>query len=314
VEIIREILASHESGISRGGLLAWARLRGDPDMTDAQLEEALAGLGDEVVDVQGFLYLRRFAPESALATEASARPLPPPAGAPANPPTWPSATSTPETGAVPGWAPPDGDAAAPGWASPDAGAATSPPPPAEGWPTPDGGWPATPPSSSTRTMVVAALGVVAFLVVAGIGAALLRGADSGSPDATPALPTPSSGAVVGATALALGDCLILPSEDEFDDVRALPCTDPHDGEVIFTAAHPGSVYPSDEEFNTYVEDQCVPAFEAYSGSAYDDQDVLDIGWFTPTEAGWDDGTRTVTCYLTPLDGSRTSQSYRGANP
>ncbi len=206
METIREILASHESGISRGGLLAWARLRGDPEMTDAQLEAALAELGDEVVDVQGFLYLRRYAPASALGTAAAAMPVSPPVA----PPAWPATPSTPDAESVPGWVPPD------------AGAAAVPPqPPAEGWPVPDGGWPAAPPSSSRRTMVVAALGVVAFLVVAGVGAALLRGTDTGSPDATPALPTPSSGAVVGATTLAFGDCLILPSEDEFDDVRRL---------------------------------------------------------------------------------------------
>ena len=76
METIREILASHESGISRGGLLAWARLRGDPKMTDAQLDAALTELGDQVIDVQGFLYLREFAPASALkeaAAEASHR-------------------------------------------------------------------------------------------------------------------------------------------------------------------------------------------------------------------------------------------------
>ena len=34
MELVREILAAHESGISRDGLLAWARLRGDPTVTD----------------------------------------------------------------------------------------------------------------------------------------------------------------------------------------------------------------------------------------------------------------------------------------
>jgi uncharacterized membrane protein len=296
VETIREILASHESGISRPGLLAWARLRGDPTMTDAQLETALAELGDEVLDVSGFLYLRRFAPASALTTQAAGTPTVPPAASPA----LPSAQTTPGAGA------------AAGWVAPDAGAA--PPQPAGAWPVPDGGWPAPAPQSHTRTMVLAGLGVVAFLVVAGIGSALLRASDTDSPATTPALPTPSSGAVVGATELAVGDCLILPSEDEFSDVRALPCADPHDGEVIYTAAHPGTAYPSNDEFSAYADQNCTPAFKTYTGSAYDDQDVLDIGWFTPTSGGWDDGNRTVTCYLTPLAGGRTSQSYRGTKP
>jgi len=60
VETVRDILAAHRSGISKPGLMAWARLRIDPEMTDAQLDEELAGLGSEVVDVQGFLYLRSY--------------------------------------------------------------------------------------------------------------------------------------------------------------------------------------------------------------------------------------------------------------
>jgi hypothetical protein len=60
VETVRDILAAHRSGISKPGLMAWARLRVDPEMTDAQLDDELARLGDEVVDVQGFLYLRSY--------------------------------------------------------------------------------------------------------------------------------------------------------------------------------------------------------------------------------------------------------------
>jgi hypothetical protein len=60
VETVRDILAAHRSGISKPGLMAWVRLRVDPAMTDAQLDEELARLGDEVVDVEGFLYLRSY--------------------------------------------------------------------------------------------------------------------------------------------------------------------------------------------------------------------------------------------------------------
>jgi hypothetical protein len=314
VDTIREILASHESGISRDGLMAWARLRGDPRMTDAQLDAALAELGDQVVDVQGFLYLRQNAPPSALRdddTPGFAATMPPPVA----PPAWPTAPATPRPGAVPGWIPPDADAAPSGWTVDDGSATPPTPPGAEGWTALDGGWPAAPPSSSKRTMVVATVGVAVFLVVAGIGVLLLRDADSGGgADATPALPTPASGVVVDATTLAVGDCLILPSEDTFDEVRRLACSDPHDGEVFFVETYPADAYPSDDEFRAYAEAQCLPAFAEFTGSTYDDQGILEIGWFTPTAGSWENGDRDVACYLTPGDGSQTSQSYRGANP
>ncbi len=60
METVRGILEAHRLGISKPGLLAWARLRIDTAMTDAQLDEELARLGDEVVDVDGFLYLRAY--------------------------------------------------------------------------------------------------------------------------------------------------------------------------------------------------------------------------------------------------------------
>jgi hypothetical protein len=302
VETIREILASHESGISRGGLLAWARLRGDPKMTDAQLDAALTELGDQVIDVQGFLYLREFAPASAL-KEAAAEASSPPTS------SWqPAAPTSSWQPVAPAYedAPPAGD---------------SPAPPDGGWTAPDEGWTAPPSSGSRRTMVVAAAFVGVFLLVSGVAAFLLRDAGSvddpfapAGPGDAPAQPTPTSGTVVGAFTIELGDCLILPSEDEFDEVRRLSCTEPHDGEVFFVDDYPGADYPSGDELDSYVDAQCRPAFEAFTGSDFDDQEVLDLGWFAPTEGSWEDGDHEVLCYLTPVDGGMTSQSYRDANP
>jgi hypothetical protein len=319
VETIREILASHESGISRDGLLAWARLRGDPNMTDAQLEAALTELGDQVVDDQGFLYLRQNAPASAL-RDSDAAAVAAAAASAAATPAWSAGAAPPEDAAAlpppPSAWTPTADEAEPG---------APPPPGAGGWLAPDGTWaPGTPDGTgepapqpgNKRTMVVATVGVAVFLFAAAGGAILLRGSDDGSTpaDATPAVPTPTSGSVVGAFTIKVGDCLILPSEDQFDEVRRLDCSEAHDGEVFLVQAHPGDAYPSDDEFTSYVEETCVPAFAAYTGSGFADQDVLDYGWFTPTEGSWDNGDRDVACYLTPVDGGQTSQSYRDARP
>jgi len=297
VDLVREILASHESGISRGGLLAWARLRGDPQMTDEALDAALAALGDQVVDVQGFLYLRENAPASALGAEASV-PAPTPG-------TWGSPVEPAREG-PPGWVPPDGRPGTP----PD-GAAWPPPSEGQPWTPPDGAaWP--PPSTgSTRTMIIAAVAVLIFVGIAALGTVLLR---AGEPGASPTEPTPTAGSVVEAGSLQVGDCIILPSEDQFDEVRRLDCTAPHDGEIFFVGDHPGGDFPSDESFDSFVDEQCLPAFAAFTGSAFDDQDVLDIGWFTPTEGSWENGDREVSCHLSPIDGGQTSRSYRDANP
>ena len=309
METIREILASHESGISRGGLLAWARLRGDPKMTDAQLDAALTELGDQVIDVQGFLYLREFAPASAL-KEAAAE---------ASSPTARHLVADGRAHIVVAAGCPGVRGRAAG--GPGPGADTGPVPPDGGWTAPDEGWTAPPSSGSRRTMVVAAVFVGVFLLVSGVAAFLLRDAGSvddpfapAGPGDVPVQPTPTSGTVVGAFTIELGDCLILPSEDEFDEVRRLSCTEPHDGEVFFVDDYPGADYPSGDEMDAYVDAECRPAFEAFTGSDFDDQEVLDLGWFAPTEGSWEDGDHEVLCYLTPVDGGMTSQSYRDANP
>ncbi len=301
METIRDILASHGSGISRDGLLAWARLRVDPHLTEAQFDAAIAELGDEVVDVQGFLYLREHAPAGYAEPDA--------------------ATATPQTAVAPAIDPGLGGPAAELPGSPPAAAWPSPPsPPPPGGPawTPPigepgaaGSWPAPQAASGRRTMVAAAIGVAVFLGVAGLGAVALRQGEAAS---TPAVPTPTAGTVVDAGAIAVGDCLILPSEDQFDEVRTLDCTEAHDGEVFLLVDHPDGDYPSDAEFEGFVDAQCRPAFASYTASELADQDVLTYGWFTPTESAWERGDREVACYLTPADGSRTSQSYRGANP
>lgn len=160
-------------------------------------------------------------------------------------------------------------------------------------------------------MIVAAVGVGVFVLLAFGASLVLRAGDEPEP---PAVPTPTAGTVVGAETLAVGDCLVLPSEDTFDDVRTLSCTEPHDAEVFFVGDHPDGDYPSDETFEAFVDAQCLPVFETYTGSAFDDQDVLDVGWFTPTSGAWDGGDREVVCHLTPADGSTTDRSWAGGNP
>jgi hypothetical protein len=302
VELIREILASHESGISRDGLLAWARLRGSPQMTDEELDAVLAAMGDEVVDVQGFLYLRRFAPGTAAAAAPSPTVPPPPA------PGWGTADGA-QAPAAPPWSPTPGatagapDAGGPAWLPPDG--APLPPPDQPTWTASEA------PSSGKRSMLIAAVGVGAFVAVSLAVSFVLRAED---PAATPAVPTPTAGTVISANSLAVGDCIVLPSEDEFDDVRSLSCTEPHDAEVVFVGDHPDGEFPSDEAFEAFVDAQCLPAFATYTGSEFFGQDVLDIGWFTPTASAWDRGDREIVCHLTPIDGTPMDRSWAGGNP
>jgi hypothetical protein len=169
--------------------------------------------------------------------------------------------------------------------------------------------------------------IMAIVVGVGIAVSLAVGEERSSvtPSATPgssagasadARITPDSGTVGPVDDIAVGDCIILPTEGEFSELRYLPCTSPHEAEVFFLGDQGGAddPFPDDAAFEAFVVAQCHPAFAAYTGRAYDAQTELDVGWFTPTEAGWVDGDRSVSCYLAPAGGAMTSVTYRDATP
>jgi hypothetical protein len=281
METVREILAAHGSGISKPGLLAWARLRIDTKMTDAQLDEELARLGDEVVDEQGFLYLRSLRSPTAPSTEAPDEGTSP----------WFEATTDPRA--------PDTDKSRLSRAAPPA----------------VGGW--TPPPAARRGFggigKVIGAGIVVLWILGFVGGFVGDG-----PGATPmptgsADPTPDIGTVVGSDEIAVGDCLVVPTE-EFSEVRRVPCDTPHGGEVFFVVDHPGNDYPTDNAVASFVETTCTPVFATWTGTALGDQALLDYSYFSPTEEGWAAGNRTVHCYLYLADGSLAQQSYRNAKP
>ena len=291
METVRDILAAHGSGISKPGLLAWARLRIDTKMTDAQLDEELAKLGDEVVDVDGFLYLR------------SVRDRPPDAQWTAGAPSWGVAASGDARGSDAGEPAPPVEAR---WLDP------TPPAPAD--------WPPPPAPRRGLGCIAKAAGIVFFGfwvlgMLSGVGDALFGGSASSTPTLaqTPA-PTPTIGTVITTDEMVAGDCIVLPTESEFAEVRRVPCDTPHGGEIFLVGDHPDGTYPTDDAFGEYVATLCGPAFESWTGSAFEDQDVLDYSWFTPTEQGWMDGYRSFECYLAPAEGSLADRSYRGARP
>jgi hypothetical protein len=181
----------------------------------------------------------------------------------------------------------------------------------------------TPPPAGRRG--VRGIGKVIGLVfvgfwVLGLFGGIAEGFFAGWTDsATPAPtrspdPTPTTGSVIPFDEIAVGDCLVLPVEDEFSELRRVPCDTPHGGEVFLVAAHPDGAYPTDEAFGEFIATVCPSAFESWTGSAYEDQDVLDYSWFTPTEESWTDGYQTFDCYLALADGSLADRSYRDANP
>lgn len=117
--------------------------------------------------------------------------------------------------------------------------------------------------------------------------------------------------------LAVGDCFDPPTtpNQEVKDVQHHPCADVHHGEVIFVGKIEGfTTYPTDPEFSQFVQNTCLPAYTAYTGT-----DLLttvdsgaDMGYFVPTTSGWTGGDRSVTCYATRRDDGPMQGSVKKA--
>jgi len=117
---------------------------------------------------------------------------------------------------------------------------------------------------------------------------------------------------VAADDLKVGDCFNVPNGATVQTVEKHPCTESHDGEVIFVGEHTGTTYPISLSLDSFIEESCVPAFETYVGHDIDSDAELSIGYFYPSREGWDKGERTITCYVTQTDETPMTQSVKGA--
>lgn len=101
-----------------------------------------------------------------------------------------------------------------------------------------------------------------------------------------------------ASDLRAGDCYDLkdPAADTIDEVTARPCTEEHEYEMFFVDSLVSGSYPDQAVFETFVVDNCGPAFASYVGKAYEDSE-LDVFWFYPEPDAWEGGDRSVQCAL-----------------
>jgi hypothetical protein len=121
----------------------------------------------------------------------------------------------------------------------------------------------------------------------------------------------------GAGDLKAGDCFDEPKAAEtIEEVQHQPCNEPHDNEVMVVMDHPaakGEAYPSDAELEAFVDANCVPLYQGYSGRDPATEEEIDLAWYVPTSEGWAEGTRTVICYLYRLDLAKMTAPLRVSN-
>jgi hypothetical protein len=150
----------------------------------------------------------------------------------------------------------------------------------------------------TRRMPRGVLIGIGIALVGGLALLVWRGAGARDP-----------------ASLVVGDCFDVPAAAQrIDDLRSRPCVGPHGGEVfhIFEASAAAGTYPTDTGWEALIYPVCDPVFEAYTGTPVAER--LDIGYLylVPTADRWAVGDGRVTCFVSSLDGSPLSRSFRVA--
>lgn len=112
--------------------------------------------------------------------------------------------------------------------------------------------------------------------------------------------------------LKFGDCFDVPTTtaQTVNDVQHHPCSESHTAEVILLTVHPAAkdaIRPTESEMTTFLMSTCTAAINSYVGP---DNEKFDLGAFSPTDDGWKDGDRGITCYAAMVDGSAMTESLK----
>jgi hypothetical protein len=113
-----------------------------------------------------------------------------------------------------------------------------------------------------------------------------------------------------AGALAIGTCFDVPSASDFSTVTKFECTEPHDAEVIFVGELTGDSYPITLTLDNFIDANCVPAAVSYVGRPAEEITELQLGYFSPTRDAFEDGERTMTCYLYVVNEAKLTKSVK----
>jgi hypothetical protein len=118
--------------------------------------------------------------------------------------------------------------------------------------------------------------------------------------------------------LRVGDCFDVPADvangSSVGGVRHHPCAEAHGAEVFFVGDISGSsdTFPTDAQVKSFFEDQCLPAYRAYTGRDLVTDDVYDAASFVPIRKRWAVGDRQVTCVAVRADGRLIIGTLRSA--
>jgi hypothetical protein len=146
--------------------------------------------------------------------------------------------------------------------------------------------------------------------------ALLAAACSVEPSIGQAPQEGEAARAIGPFGVLVGDCYNDPvgtTEEwvDVEEVRLVPCGEPHDLEVIQAFELPDGSFPGLDTIREMVDERCIPTFDELVGRPFAESE-LSIQILAPSEGTWPRGDREVVCSVFALDGSKLVGSVRGS--
>jgi hypothetical protein len=62
----------------------------------------------------------------------------------------------------------------------------------------------------------------------------------------------------------------------------------------------------------WVRDNCIPAWNAYTGKNFETDTLLDLGFYQPTTQGRSGGDRGAICYVARMDRAPVTSSMKAS--
>ncbi|NUU21611.1 MAG: hypothetical protein HOV68_08870 [Streptomycetaceae bacterium] len=131
---------------------------------------------------------------------------------------------------------------------------------------------------------------------------------SATPTRTPTTGRPTAtgtgGTSVESVQLNVGECINL--DTITGNIDKVSCTTPHDMQVLKNFQMPGSVYPSDSDFQDEVSTQCDSVLTS-TVSREPNPSKYTLKFSYPQEPSWDRGDREVTCLVQDASEAKISK-------
>ncbi|HEX6871244.1 MAG TPA: DUF4190 domain-containing protein [Micromonosporaceae bacterium] len=145
---------------------------------------------------------------------------------------------------------------------------------------------------------LSAAGVWLLVIAGAIALGVASGADRNG-----------SGEIVGSgrvtvDSLRPGDCISGVKEGMVRSMTAVPCAEPHDGEVFALFDLAAGTFPGEVEVARLAEEGCTDRFDAYAADG-GDYEELGLYYLTPTRTDWltDRSVLCIASYSAPITGS-----------